>query len=48
MKKWKILALSDTHLGEEASLLSHKAGRRHLYEALRAQLGGGPDEKGVV
>ncbi len=45
MKKWKILAISDTHLGEEASLLSHKAGRRRLYEALQAQLGGGPDEK---
>ena len=45
MKKWKILAISDSHLGEEASLLSHKAGRRHLHEALRVQLGGGLDEK---
>jgi len=45
MKKWNIVALSDTHLGEGSSLLSHKAGRRRLYEALQAKLGGGSDEK---
>lgn len=45
MKKWKLLAISDTHLGEEASLLSHKAGLQHLHEALRIQLGGKLYEK---
>jgi len=45
MKKWNILAISDTHLGEEASMLSHKAGRRRLFEALQMKLGGGENEK---
>ena len=36
----KMLAISDTHLGDSVSLLSSPTGRRHLAEELRRQLGG--------
>jgi len=39
----KILAISDTHLGEETSLLSFPHGRQHLWRTLRRQFGS--DEK---
>src|SRR6188508_1434136 len=41
MKRWKFLAISDTHLGEDSSLLSYKPGRSCLYQALRSKLGDG-------
>jgi len=37
----KILAISDTHLGEDTSLLSFPDGRRHLWRILREYLGNG-------
>ncbi len=36
----KILAISDTHLGEDSSLLSFPHGRQHLWRTLRTILGG--------
>jgi hypothetical protein len=30
----KILAISDTHLGEDSSLLSYAHGRQHLWKVL--------------
>ena len=35
----KMLAISDTHLGDKVSLLSSSLGRRHLRETLREHLG---------
>lgn len=35
----KILAVSDTHLGDKVSLLSSPRGREHLCETLREQFG---------
>ncbi|HEU5072868.1 MAG TPA: metallophosphoesterase [Polyangiaceae bacterium] len=43
MKQWKFLAVSDTHLGEDSSILSYKPGRSHLYDALRNKLGDGDE-----
>jgi hypothetical protein len=37
----KILAISDTHLGEDSSLLSYPHGRQHLWKVLRDTLGEG-------
>jgi hypothetical protein len=37
----KFLAISDTHLGEDTSLLSFPRGRQHLWENLRAVFGNG-------
>lgn len=37
--KLKILALSDTHLGEDVSLLSYPQGRQHLWKIIRTKLG---------
>ena len=46
---WKLLAISDTHLGEETSLLSFPAGLHTLWTALRQVLAGlGPEDKGRV
>jgi hypothetical protein len=39
----RLLAVSDTHLGEDCSLLSFPQGRRHLWEVLRDQFGQGGD-----
>ena len=41
MNHWKFLAISDTHLGEDSSILSYKPGRSRLYEALVSKLGDG-------
>lgn len=41
LKDLKILAISDTHLGEDSSLLSYPHGRQHLWEVLQDTLGGG-------
>ena len=38
----KILAISDTHLGEETSLLSFPHGRQYLWQTLREQFGAEP------
>ena len=37
----KLLAISDTHLGEDTSLLDYPEGRHHLLEVLRGALGHG-------
>ena len=37
----KLLAISDTHLGEDTSVLSFPRGRQHLWETLRTQFGSG-------
>ena len=37
----RFLAISDTHLGEETSLLSFPQGRQHLWRVLRDVFGGG-------
>jgi len=37
----KILAISDTHLGEDTSLLSFPHGRQHLWKTLREQFSAG-------
>ena len=42
MKNLKFLAISDTHLGEDTSLLTFPKGRQYLWKALQAQFG---DEK---
>jgi hypothetical protein len=39
--KLKILAISDTHLGEDVSLLSYPQGCQHLWRELRKQFGYG-------
>jgi UDP-2,3-diacylglucosamine pyrophosphatase LpxH len=41
----KYLAISDTHLGEPTSLLSHQAGLQHLWYTLRRQLGGTTEDR---
>ena len=41
----KILAISDTHLGEDSSLLSFPHGRQHLWQELRKHFGEGDTEK---
>jgi hypothetical protein len=41
--KLKLLAISDTHLGEESSLLTFPQGRQHLWQTLRSTFGS-PDE----
>ena len=38
-KRLKILAISDTHLGEDTSLLSFPHGRQHLWKILRPPFG---------
>jgi hypothetical protein len=38
--RYKLMAISDTHLGEDCSLLSFPQGRWHLWETLRRKLGG--------
>ncbi len=37
--KLKFIAISDTHLGSESSILSYAAGVEHLWESVRAQFG---------
>ena len=41
----KLLAISDTHLGEDTSLLSFPRGRQHLWETLRKCFGEGDKKK---
>jgi len=43
--KLKILAISDTHLGEETSLLSYPIGVQHLWKVLRQTFSDNPEEK---
>lgn len=40
-KKWEVVAISDTHLGEDSSLLSYPHGRQHLWNVLRKEMGCG-------
>jgi len=42
---WRLLAISDTHLGEENSLLSFPHGRQHLWRAIRTHLGSDGDRR---
>lgn len=42
----KLMAISDTHLGEDTSLLSFPHGRQHLWKTLRDHFGEKPDKKG--
>jgi len=42
--KLKILAISDTHLGEETSLLSYPIGVQHLWKVLRQTFSDNPEE----
>ncbi len=44
----KIMAISDTHLGEDCSLLSFPHGRWHLWEVIKSTLGGIPRVKPEV
>ena len=39
MKRLQLLAISDTHLGEDTSLLSFPHGRQHLWKVLRQTFG---------
>jgi hypothetical protein len=39
--KIQVLAISDTHLGEDCSVLSFPQGRQRLWEVLRKELGQG-------
>ena len=43
--KFKILAISDTHLGEETSLLSYPIGIQHLWRVLRQTFSNNPEKK---
>ena len=44
----KFLAISDTHLGEDCSLLSFPHGRQHLWRALREAFSEDPTQPFVV